>query len=507
MTAPLANRHTDYPGMASHPRSAAPPEAWAILEHVPGALLVLNSAGEVVYLNGIAELRLDQPRGEILGKSLFTEVLPELGESGAEARFRKAMSTGRVSLSLEATVSTGRGPVPISLGIRSFEIEGAPLAIALAEDRAALALERTRRRQGERLAAIGELATGVAHEVNNPLATIKSFAQLLSTEAASPEQSRGLDIISAECTRIARVVHNLLGFASHQIRPLRQPVDLSVMVEEVIDLKAYALETSGVTIERDLDPSPTRVEVEVGALQRIVLALLTHAEHELLSSEGERRLGIRTRESTDGVILQLSDNGPGIPRAQLPTLLQAPRSPDAPDPLGLDVAAVLVREQGGHMWVDSIVGRGTAVFVRFPRPETAEPARGETALASTGRRSAPLRVLVADDESSLRLALSLFLGRSGHLVEEAGDAETAFRIASELPLDAALVDVRMPGDGIQLLERLESMPHLRGRTILMTGDTTPARVRGLLADGRPYLVKPFDLDEAGRLIETLGSRE
>jgi CheY-like chemotaxis protein len=122
--------------------------------------------------------------------------------------------------------------------------------------------------------------------------------------------------------------------------------------------------------------------------------------------------------------------------------------------------------------------------------------------ANTPTRS--LRVLVADDEPTLRLAIALFLGRRGHQVIQAADAYEALRLAQEQQFDAALVDARMPGDGLHLLEQLEAMPALRGRTALMTGDLGRARTSQGITTGRPYLVKPFDMADAVNLIEKLG---
>lgn len=115
-----------------------------------------------------------------------------------------------------------------------------------------------------------------------------------------------------------------------------------------------------------------------------------------------------------------------------------------------------------------------------------------------------LRVLVADDEAGLRLAISLFLRRRGHQVVEAADAHEARSLAREQSFDAALIDARMPGDGLRLLDELDASPALRGRTALMTGDPGRAHDPREIARGRPYLTKPFDMHAAVALIERLG---
>lgn len=136
-------------------------------------------------------------------------------------------------------------------------------------------------------------------------------------------------------------------------------------------------------------------------------------------------------------------------------------------------------------------------MIDSPAPGAAPPSRHEPPARA-------LRVLVADDEASLRLAISLFLTRRGHRVVQAADAHEARRLAAEQTFDAALIDARMPGDGLRLLEELDASPALRGRTALMTGD--PGRALDTLeaTAGRPYLTKPFDMHAAVALIERLG---
>jgi signal transduction histidine kinase len=475
-----------------------------VLDQVPGGVLVLDDTGRVVYVNGIAELRLDVSRGELLDRDLFSDVLPELEEEGVGTRYREAMKVGRVSLAAEVSLETGRGRAQLGLGMRALALEGSLWGLVLVEDRSGLAAERSRRRRAERLAAVGELATGVAHEINNPLATIRGFTQLLARDAEGGEQEQALEIIEVECGRIARTIQNLQQFVRRQESGEKGPIDLSVLVEEVVTLKRYALETAGIQVELELVPDPSPIHGEPDAVQRVVLSLLGNAEEVLQERSSDRRLIVRTRESTDGVVLYVIDNGPGVPREQLPALLSTPLPGREDLPLGLDVAASLAREQGAQIWADSAEGHGTAFFVRFPRLTEAaaerEPAEGEEepAMPARARR---LRVLVADDESALRMAISLFLSREDHQVVEAPDAAQALRLAREQPFDVAVIDIRMPGDGLALLDALEEIPGLRDRTILMTSDATHPRVRSRLGSAQPALIKPFDMAEVVRLVE------
>lgn len=467
-----------------------------LLDQFPGAVLLLDGLGRIGYANGIAELRLDTTRAELVGRDLFREIMPQLEAEGWGERFRAGMLSGRVALACEASWGHGR----VSLGIRSFIYGGALGAFVLLEDRTSLAAEETRRRRAERLAAVGQLAGGVAHQINNPLASIKGFAQLLARDADDPEETQALDIVSHECSRIATIIDNLLSFADQQRDQTRGSLDLNELVDAVLDLRQYALETSGVDLQRDLDPDLSRISGDRGALQRAVLALLTRAELTLEGDVPEPRLIVRTRESSDGVVLYVIDNGPAIPRAQLPHIFSSPEADEAAGGIGLGVAYAIVREHGGHIWADSVAGEGSAFYIRLPRCEPV----GEHAARRSPRptlRSLPdraLRVLVADDEPTLRLAITLFLGRHGHEVVQAVDAYEALRLATQQHFDVVLADVGMPGDGPELIRKLDAKPELKGRTILMSdGEAAP----GSFPPDRPHLTKPFDMTEVIRLVE------
>lgn len=135
----------------------------------------------------------------------------------------------------------------------------------------------------------------------------------------------------------------------------------------------------------------------------------------------------------------------------------------------------------------------------MPHPSAPEHAADDP----PGAKPRSLRILVADDEPSLRLAITMFLRRRGHYVVEAADAHEARRFASEQTFDAALIDARMPGDGLLLLHELDESESLRGRTALMSGDPGRGRHPLEITGGRPYLTKPFDMQSAVTLLERL----
>ncbi len=506
----MSSSHASDP---SDPPSVPPPSAGnprgvsRFLDELPAGILLLDPDGIVLRVNEPAAKLLGYASAELLGKNFFREVFPELERDGTGPDYRRQAEQGQVELSREATLLSPQGSRQLCLTARSAAIEQARWGVVVVEDRSELADEVERRKRAERLAAVGEVAAGVAHEINNPLASIKSFAQFLARDGVTPEQRHALEIIIQESTRIARVVENLQTFARQQGVSGREPVNLSLLAEQVLELQRYSLGAEGIEVRKDLDDDLSLVMGEPGALQQVILNLVVNAEQVLADKPGHRLLIVRTRESTEGVLLSVVDNGPGISREKLPRIFESlAGDPAHGGGVGLGVCATIVREHGGEILAESEEGRGAAFFVRLPRAgseaSVAVPHPAPPEPAPQPRRS--LRVLVADDEPTLRLAIALFLGRRGHQVTEAADAYEALRLAEEQEFDVALVDARMPGDGIRLLEQLEAISALRGRTALMTGDLGRTRTTQGTATGRPYLVKPFDMAEAVNLIEKLG---
>ncbi len=481
----------------------------AVLDALPWCTLLLDDAGRVVFANRAERERAGDGGAAEVGREFFAAVLPPAVPDDLLEKFRREVLVERARITVAITAVGEEGEEPMTATITALPGQEGARALVVVEHPSELTRERERRERAERLAAVGSLAAGVAHEVNNPLASIKSFAQLLARDATRRDQREALEAIINESTRVANIVDNLLSYARQQGAGGLEPVNLSAVAERVLHTQRYALETAGIVVRRDFDKSVSPVMGEVGALQQVVLNLVVNAEQALAATGGDRRLIVRTRESTEGVILSVIDNGPGIPRDFLPKIFDRfETTKSGGTGLGLAISAAIIRDHAGQVWAESDEGRGAAFYVRLPRANN--PGRkGPAARPRPPREEHPpkrqLRVLVADDEIGLRRALSLFLERRGHVVVQAADAQEAFALARMQPFDVALIDARMPGDGLVLIEKLEALPGLQGRTALMTGDMGRARTSQGIATGRPYLSKPFDMDEMVRLLESLAS--
>lgn len=470
-------------------------------------VLLLDAEGRVRWANAAEAQAWSTPPAALAGRDFFRDLAPRLEGEGLGAAYRAELAAGNpFHVEADVVLAGPRGSRYVRLVVRTLADGGRPSwGIVLVEDRTPLIAERERRRNAERMAALGEMAAGLAHEVNNPLASIRSFAQLLEREAEGEVQRRALQLIVADCDRITASMDSLVSLVRAHDAGDRRTVELNGVVRRILEMQRYALTTAGIEVRPDLQEPLSRVHGEAGAVQQMVLELVIHAERSLAQRHGDRLLVVRTRESSQGVTLTVFDNGPGMPRERLGRIFEA----GTDGALGLSVAAGLARDSGGTVRAESEEGRNTTIVVELPREgDTAvrrpRPAPAEPPAAAPARTRA-LRVLLADDEASLRMAIRIFLERRGHQVVEAADAHEAWAAAQRAPFDVALVDARMPGDGVRLLEQLETLPALAGRTALMTGDLGRTRMEQDVSTERPCLAKPFEMDEMVRLLEALGA--
>lgn len=475
-----------------------------LAEEAATSVVLLDAEGRVRWANAAEAQAWNTSPAALAGRDFFRDLAPRLEGEGIGPAYRAELAAGTAfHVEADAVLAGPHGPRYVRLLVRTLQAEGAAWGVVLVEDRTALLAERERRRNAERLAALGEMAAGLAHEVNNPLASIRSFAQLLEREAEGEVQRRALGLIVADCDRITASMDALVSLVRTNGPEERSAVDLNAVVRRILGLQRYALSTAGIEVRPDLQEPLSRVRGEAGALQQMVLELVIHAERSLSQRQGERLLVVRTRESSAGVTLAVFNNGPGLSRDRLVRIFE----PGTEGALGLSVAAGLVRDHGGSVRAESEEGRNTTIVVDLPREGDSAVRRPRPEAAPALPSGAPraLRVLLADDEASLRMAIRIFLERRGHEVVEAADAHEAWALAQRSRFDVALVDARMPGDGVRLLEQLETLPALAGRTALMTGDLGRTRTEHDVSTERPCLAKPFEMGEMVRLLETLGA--
>src|SRR5687768_9552887 len=262
--------------------------------------------------------------------------------------------------------------------------------------------------QAEKLAALGQTISGVAHELNNPLATIPTWAERLAQQPADDQTRRGLETILAESERAARIVRNLLTFARKR-HTTRAMVDVNQIVRETLSLRAYEQRLTNVTVIDALAAGLPQVFADPHQMQQVMLNLIINAEQAMVAANGRGTLILRTWNDADrdAVILEVNDDGPGVPDDVQPRIFDpffTTKEVGKGTGLGLTVAYAIVQEHGGRINVRSQPGGGASFYVELPVTEGALkpvlPKPPERTFAPPVR-AAGAAVLVVEDEAAL----------------------------------------------------------------------------------------------------------
>ena len=366
--------------------------------------------------------------------------------------------------------------------------------------------------QAEKMAALGQTISGVAHELNNPLATILSWAERLATRTLDDTSKRGVDVILGEAERAARIVRNLLTFARKR-QSTRSMIDVNQVVRETLALRAYEQRVTNITVVTALAAGLPQVFADAHQIQQVLLNLVINAEQAMLTANGRGSLVIRTWHDSDGdaVVLEVNDDGPGIPedvRTKIFDPFFTTKEVGKGTGLGLTVAYAIVEEHGGRIRVESQPS-GAAFVVELPVSGLGTPAKPARAAAAPSMEAVKgASVLIVEDERALAAAVGEALTDAGLKVDHAGDGAEALARVRQQTYDVVICDLKMPRvDGMTLYRAIAAAtPALARRVIFVTGDVAGTDAERFLEDsGCRWLAKPFRLADLLRAVrETLG---
>jgi two-component system NtrC family sensor kinase len=474
-------------------------------------LALWNAAAEMVDANPAlwrmyghsAEARSSPPAEGLVGLSYRPQVLRSIETANpGHAQLAETRQDGSVR--------------EIEVHAVPMQYQGKPHVLTIARDitdekRSAEELTRQREAlyQREKLAALGSLLAGVAHELNNPLSVVVARAVMLEEQGDAATRAAAVKIRAA-ADRCARIVRTFLAMARQQ-RPERGRVAINDVVSAALDITAYAVRTSGIEVELDLAAVPP-IHADADQLHQVLLNLVINAQHALQDHPGLRRIRVTTRHDTvlEAVLITVADSGPGIP-VELRKRVFEPYFTTKPigigTGVGLAVSLGIVEAHGGTLSVDCPPDGGAVFRIILPvgsvRPDSAEA--GPQGAPSTQR----CRVLVVDDEAEIREALNQILTEARHRVVTASSGREALERLARERYDVILTDIRMPDvDGRALYQLIEQRwPERAARVAFVTGDTLTSALRDFAAaSGRPVIEKPFLPVDVRRVVAELATQ-
>ncbi len=477
-------------------------------------IAVVDDEGRVRRSNRALASLLGMPLQNVIGTPLAGALL---GKSNALQELLAATRRGERPAPLVARSEPLRRAVRVNVA----RIPGAATEhsiVVMVEDVTEQQALETQLVQSEKLAAVGQLVSGVAHELNNPLTSIAGLSEFLLEQKELGKKDRGhLQVIQEQAERAGRIVRNLLTFARKGSAE-RVPVDLNDVIRRTLSLTAYDLKLKDITVERELSGALPEVFGDRHGLQQVVLNLITNAAQAVAENPRERPREITVSTWFDGQVhLRVADTGPGIPdeiAQSVFTPFFTTKEPGKGTGLGLSLTYSIVESHGGQITLEPKNPRGGAAFRVDLPPAPADAVRP----ALTPAHGTPLpaaspavkrTILLVDADPAVQRTIKALFARDGHDVEVAGDPQHAVDLALGGGFDLVITDARAmaPGKrGTLLAEELVSrMPALRDRIIVATGDVRPTTEETLARLGVRYVRKPFNLRdlrvEAARLWE------
>ncbi|HEY6853927.1 MAG TPA: ATP-binding protein [Gemmatimonadales bacterium] len=471
---------------------------------LPSAALVLTEDGQILETNPAGAELLGAPDPRVLPGRRLAEWIPDAQRPTLGGALREALrARQRIHLSITFPGEPAREVDAVIENV--VPPEGSPKLLFLALDVSKEVLLQRKLMHTDRMTQLGALVSGVAHEINNPLAAVAAFAELLAVDAPTASVRESAELIQSEAMRAGRVVQTLLDFARQRPRQ-PQPVDLWDAVDRVLALHTNALKKSRVRAIVEVDERIPPVLADPQELQQVLLNLVVNAEEAIAATGRPGTLRLSAGRSNHHVVILVEDSGPGIP----PQLQERAFDPffttkgESGAGLGLSICLGLVKANGGRMYLHDVEGGGLRVGVELPAAlEVIEPRPAP----QVRRADRPLEVLVVDDETGVRRAFEKMAARLGHHVTAAasyGDALERLHDGKSR-YDALLIDVHLDAahSGFDLWDALRMEGRgLERRIVFTTGDSISARTRDALQRSeRPVLKKPFNLEELREVLD------
>jgi two-component system, NtrC family, sensor kinase len=377
--------------------------------------------------------------------------------------------------------------------------------------------------QAEKLAAMGQMLAGVAHELNNPLTAILGVTELLRERSGADESmQRQLELTHRQARRAARIVQNLLEF-SRPASPQKKPLDVNVLIERTLQLQEHSLRRNQVEVHFQPQPGLPAVMGDGNQLIQVLLNLVTNAEQAIREIRDAGHIHIRMALRAGRIAVTVQDDGVGIRPEALPRIFDpfyTTKRPGGGTGLGLSICMSIIREHGGNLDAKALPAGGSIFTLDLPivaepgavMAEATSPGISAKSISSNSENNhidvRGRAVLVIDDEESIRMLLQEGLSAFGLRVECAGNAEAAAALLAARSYDVLLCDLNLSGagggkvSGRDVVDQvLATMGAEKPSVIFMTGDLVDAEASAAGSSEARMLQKPFRISDVLTVVQ------
>jgi len=355
----------------------------------------------------------------------------------------------------------------------------------------------------EKMALMGQIVAGIAHELNNPLTIVLGNTQLLLMRPREEEDVKALKKVGESAERASKIIRNLLSFARHE-SPERKPTDINAVITRTLELHGYELRVRDISVELDLQRSIPSTMADASQLQQVFLNLIVNAEHAMIDSNGKGRLYIRTRTEGSAIRAEFSDDGPGISEDNMRRIFEpffTTKAVGKGTGLGLSICQNIIQEHGGQIEVKSALGIGTTFVVHMP-VQKQSALEVEVQSPSQETRVVRKRILVVEDDVAIRQLFTEVLSAEGHSVETVDSGVAALQSIGAYEYDLIFSDIKMPKlNGMDFYNDLKRQGRgMEQRIVFVTGDLMNPDTRQFLeSTGCSWVSKPFDITAIKRI--------
>ncbi len=360
------------------------------------------------------------------------------------------------------------------------------------------------RNQSKKLATMGEMLAGVAHELNNPLTSVVGFSELLLRRNVNQDIKKQLRKISSEAIRTSKIVQNLLSVVrSH--KPEKILVGMNGVIHNVLELKSRQLRVDNIRIVRKLTPDHAlpRIIGDYQQMVEVLLNLVNNAHHAMVSSGQKGTLTVKTESVGDSIYVRVKDTGPGISKETQSKLFQPFfTTKSTGSGLGLSISRDLLKEHFGELVLEETNTHGTTFIIRLPiAPD--QMLKPPESSAEEFPPLEPLRILVVDDEEMILDLYYHFLTQLGHTPHLVKSVQEALQNLDTAQYDLIISDMKIPGiNGETFYDLLKTRGSpLTKRFIFVTGDILSEQVTRMMKENHICVLhKPFVLSQLERTI-------